>query len=355
MIRFEIEWINKKIVVGKGENVLVNQLVGINDSREYLDCLDKINMWDKESNGPDIITDVSTYWDESHCVWEYALKKANYIVASVPIYFVKKKDFIDKNELLSIIRLQLSRGVKIITIHPTPTRELIELSQRRIVPFTSRGGGIVIRDLINNKRKNNIYLELLEEIIQICDEYDAVISIGTCFRAANIFDSMDYVQKKEISIQYELAKHISSKGVKVIVEMPGHASPQKIEELNGIIANEKFPIMPLGPIVTDIGDGLDHITAAIGLVLMGLRGNVQIISAVTAEEHTGEMPSKKSTYEAIKTAKLVAHIIDMEQKNDYTEDYHNAVARKECCNVHTQKNGCSRCGVYCPLTIDKSR
>lgn len=353
MKKFILKWKNKEIVIGKNKNVLVNQLIGINRKEDYTECLTKINMWEKEVERPDIITDVSTYDSELYHVWEYALEKGDYIVGTVPIYFVKDKSHLDKEELLSVIYTQLSKGVRIITIHPTPTHELIELAKNRIVPFTSRGGGIIIRDFIYNNRKRNIYLECLDEIISMCIEFGAAISIGTSFRAANIFDSMDEVQKREIRMQYEFADYIDSKGGNVIVEMPGHASPHKVEELNTMISDKKYPIMPLGPIVTDIGEGRDHITAAIGLTLMGMKGNVQVIAAVTAEEHTGEIPSKESTYEAVKTAKLVAHIIDMEQINDYSRDYQYATSRKESCIVDETGKSCLRCGAYCPLAQAK--
>lgn len=351
MKKFEIKWCNKEVVVGKGQKVLVNQLVGINDVTEYNDCIAKIDMWDKENEGPDIIMDVSLFCTDSYSIWKYALEKRKYIVGTVPIYFVKEKEHIRKEELLAVIRDQLCKGVKIITIHPTPTYELIEMSRKRITPFTSRGGGIVIKDLLNNKKQKNIYMECLDDIISLCLEYRAAISIGTSFRSANIIDSMDEVQKLEIKSQIQLAEYIESKKVNVIVEMPGHASPSKIEELNKMINNQHYPIMPLGPVVTDIGAGMDHITSAIGLVLMGLKGNVQIISAVTAEEHTGDIPSIKATYEAVKTARLVAHIIDMEQLNDLSKDYAYAVLRKNSCVLNNRTRDCLRCGDYCPLKV----
>ena len=107
--------------------------------------------------------------------------------------------------------------------------------------------------------------------------------------------------------------------------------------------------MPLGPIVTDTGIGMDHITAAIGVTLMGLDGNVQIISAVTREEHTGNIPSVESTKEAVLTARLAAHVIDMDQLHDYSSDYKYAIARKKSCIAGQSASGCSRCGDYCPL------
>lgn len=349
-INTKITWKNKEIIIGKKQKVLINQLVGTNHASDYSQALEKIDMWDNDPQAPAIITDVSLA--NSSCnlsIWEYALQKNNYIVGTVPIYFVKNKENIDPQELLTIIENQLAKGVKIITIHPTPTQELITLSKKRITPTTSRGGGIIIHDLLRNQRKENVYLTCLDAIADLCKKYHAVLSIGTTFRSANIIDSMDAVQKAEIRMQIKLAELLYNKEVTVILEMPGHASPEKIKELNQILKDCPFPIMPLGPIVTDVGVGMDHITAAIGVTLMGLDGNVQIISAVTREEHTGSIPSIQSTKEAILTARLAAHIIDMEQLHDYSSDYQYAIARKKSCIIGNHSTGCSRCGEYCPL------
>lgn len=348
-INTKLIWKNKEITLGKKQKVLVNQLAGINHDCDYAQTLKKIDMWDNDPQAPDIISDVSLAVPSCGCpIWEYALQKKNYIVGTVPIYFVKNKETIDPRKLLTVIEDQLSKGVKIITIHPTPTLKLINLSQSRITPVTSRGGGIVIRDLLSNHRKENICLTCLDPIADLCQKYNAALSIGTTFRSANVIDSMDTVQKAEIQMQIELAESLCKK-IPVILEMPGHASPEKIRELNLILKDCPFPIMPLGPIVTDTGVGMDHITAALGVTLMGLDGNAQIISAVTREEHTGNIPSVESTREAVLTARLAAHVIDMDQLHDYSSDYQYAIARKKSCIAGQHTSGCSRCGDYCPL------
>lgn len=350
---FKLKWREKEIIVGKSKNVLVNQLIGMNNIEEYLDNIEKIDMWDDDGNRPDIITDLSLCdFENKISLWKYALSKGKYIVGMVPIYKMKDKKNIDKSQLLHEIDLYLKEGVKIITIHPTATKKLLLLSKNRITPITSRGGAIVAKDMIENNKDINIYLECLNEIIKLCIKYKVAISIGTTFRAANIIDSMDEVQIEEIKIQMKLANYIKNKGVDVVIEQPGHASPKKIQYLNKLIADNEFPIMPLGPVVTDVGAGLDHITAAIGLTIMGLENNVQIISAMTAEEHTGKVPTIKSTKEAVETARLVAHLINMENSNDYSIDREIALGRRKSCVYDSKKDGCSRCGLQCPLIYE---
>lgn len=350
MRSFNLDWKDKNIVVGKREHVLVNQLVGSNTKSDYCECIKKIDMWDESGSAPDIITDVSIgRTDEKMPIWRYVLDKGKYIVGRVPIYSFHDRKTIEKVELLDEIEIELQSGVKIITIHPTPNKQLIDLSHKRIVPFTSRGGAIVIRDLISNSKKQNIYYESLDEIIAMCKIYGAAISLGTSFRPANIIDSMDETQIIEIKQQIELAEYINKKGAKVILEMPGHVSPKKIQMLNQMLENCNYPIMPLGPVVTDVGVGMDHITSAIGLTLMGLKNNVQIIAAMSAEEHTGSIPSVDSTKEAVLTARMVAHILDMEKFQDYSLDYKYALERRYTCIAGRKKAGCSRCGMACPL------
>jgi len=352
---FDLQWKNKVVHIGKHSKVAVNQLVGINHSDEYFDNIVKIDMWKNSPMAPDIITDVSmANLPKGYELWQYVLNQEKFIAGTVPIYNLANQYKINGTQLLKLIEYQLDKGVKIITIHATPTVQMVEKSQNRIIPFTSRGGGIVIRDLMRNKLSENIYMSCLDEIITLCKKYNAVISLGTTFRSANIFDSMDELQKEEILAQLLLAERIHAQNVRVLIELPGHASPKKIDELNNLLKDNSFPIMPLGPIVTDVGVGMDHITAAIGLTLLGTKGNVQVITAVTAEEHTGNIPSVSSTMEAIKTARLVAHIIDMDRQNDYALDYQYAMARKETCVFGKSTQGCSRCGEYCPLCINTS-
>lgn len=349
---FTLIWGNKQLHIGKKFPIAVNQLVGINKISQYDDCLKKIDMWDSSGSGPDIIYDVSMLSPTSMPpIWKYALGKKKYIVGTVPSYFLTNKSHVSKQELLTVIENLLVSGVKIITIHPTVTFKLLELSKKRLTPMTSRGGAIVARDMTNNHTEN-IFIEVLDDIALLCVKYDAAISIGTAFRPANIFDSLDAVHREEIKLQTNLAEYLKQQMVKTIIELPGHTPPKKIKELNSLLKDNNFPIMPLGPVVTDVGIGMDHITSSIGQILLSEANNVQIISAMTAEEHTGNIPSIESTYEAVKVARLVAHIIDMEKFNDFSGDYEIAKQRRSTCVIGAKNKGCARCGEFCPLNLD---
>lgn len=333
-------------LIGKNENVLINTLIGCNKIDEIDDVKSKLQELIDMKNKTDIVTDVSTIKFEQIPLWKMVCKETDFIAGTVPIYFLQNKKNISYNELLEIIHEQLEEGVGIITIHPTATKELIYLSQNRIVPCTSRGGQIIINNLIETGK--NIYLEVLPQIINMCKRYNSTISIGTTFRSANIIDSFDLVQRREIELQIQLADYINKNGVGVIIEAPGHATPKKIKSICNMLNNRKYPIMPLGPIPTDTAIGNDHIAASIGVTLMGLENCVQIISVVTREEHTGRIPSLESMREAVEAAKISAHIIDINRSDDYSMDRVIAYNRRKSC-VGDNSKGCSRCESLCPL------
>lgn len=332
-------------LIGRKQNVLINTLIGCNNFEELESLEEKICTLQTMENKTDIVTDVSTIKIGNMPLWKRVCTETDFISSTVPIYFLENKKEICNNELLEIIHEQLQGGVGIITIHPTATKELIKLSEKRITSCTSRGGNIIINDL--KKTGKNKYMELLPYIIKLCKKYDSVISIGTTFRTANIIDSFDEAQKKEIELQMELADIISDNKVGVIIESPGHATPKKIKKICKLLKKRSYPIMPLGPIPTDIAIGNDHI-AAIGVTLMGLEECVQIISAVTREEHTGNIPSIDSMKEAIEAARIAAHIIDININDDYSLDRIIARNRVKSC-IGADNEGCSRCGELCPL------
>ncbi len=229
------------------------------------------------------------------------------------------------------------------------------LAQRRLVPWTSRGGAIVMKDLTKRGlSQDNVYLRVLDDIIKVAFQGKTAISIGASFRSANIFDSMDQCQIEECTTQKKIADYIAERGVDVIIEGPGHSSPRKLIHAVKIYQEMGYPIMPLGPIPTDTAIGQDHISSAIGAVIMGMHNCVDIIAAVTREEHTGGIPTIESSLEAIRSAKIAAHIIDMNKLGDYTDDHKIALARakNQTCVYGKKNSGCRRCADACPLTFE---
>lgn len=342
--------------VGYGKKTLVNCLIGFNDLSDYDYQIEKIIEITKMKERPDIISDLSTKRvKKSEAIWYKVINETPFISATLPIYLTKKKnELIDEGELLDIIIEQMENGVGLVTIHPTANRVLFEASKRRIVPVTSRGGGMVIKDLVaRGFKEENVYLKILSQIISYAHKHKVVLSLGSTFRSGNIFDSNDEAQKMEIEAQIKLAKFISQQNVGVILESPGHARVSDIREISSVLREAGFPVMPLGPIPTDVAEGMDHISGAIGATIMGLEGCSNIIAAVTREEHTGGCPTIESTIEAIKTAKIAAHIIDIHSTNDINADLRVAKARATAntCVLDKATKYCDRCKGLCPLSI----
>lgn len=344
------------IEAGYGKNTLVNCLIGFNNLVDYKYEIEKINNIMNVQEKPNIISDLSTKRIKSKdSIWYKIANETPFVSATLPIYLIENKNnVIDKNELLEIIIEQMENGVGLITIHPTANKEIFEKARKRMVPVTSRGGGMVVKDLLaNDFLEENVYLKILPEIISYAQKNNVALSLGTTFRSGNIFDCNDEAQRMELELQIKLANFISEHNVGVIIEAPGHARPNDIFKISSILKRAGFPIMPLGPIPTDTATGMDHITAAIGATLMGIEGSVDIISAVTREEHTGGRPTIESTIEAIKTAKIAAHIIDIHNINDTNIDMIVAEerAKTSTCIVGKGTKYCDRCKELCPLSI----
>ncbi|MCW3168819.1 phosphomethylpyrimidine synthase ThiC [Chryseobacterium sp. 09-1422] len=342
---------------GKNSKTLVSVLTGATSPKDVANQLKKIETVSKLefSEQPDIISDLSLQTSKSFLYKDIIENFPDYIVSTLPIYQCKIKDkLVDENELLEIAQEQIEKGVSFITIHPTINYSIMQLAQKRIVPWTSRGGAIVMNDLsTRNFHVDNVYIKILDEIIVLAKKHKTVISIGASFRSANIFDSVDECQIEEFKLQKEIADYIYDRGVDVIIEGPGHSSPNKLKDVAQYYQKMGYPIMPLGPIPTDISIGQDHISSAIGATILGMLDCVDIITSVTREEHTGKIPSVESSIEAIKAAKIAAHIIDLYKVEDFSQD--NLIvqyrAKHQTCIYGKKSSGCSRCAHVCPLKI----
>ena len=346
---------NNCFAVGKNAPTAINVLVGINCKNQLNEENEKITCALDTRAPISIITDLSTIsLPTDKTLWKTVVRDGRCIAGTVPVYqTVSYNHTIDKNELLDLIQLQADGGVRLITIHPTPSTDLLESSKNRLVPITSRGGAAVCIDMLKNNRKDNVYIQILDEIIKIANQYSVVLSIGSSFRSANIHDALDSTYYLELNKQIEIADYCCQRNVKVIIETPGHISPQGINELCDYLNKScQHPIMPLGPIPTDCAFEQDDLAASIGAVLMGTRGCADILSVVTRDEHLGGIPSKDSLIEAIKKYSVAKHIIDIYKTNDTSRDYNTALMRSERRSCIIEGKDCSRCAAICPLKLE---
>lgn len=333
---------------GPGNPTRVMALIGVSYAQDSAAQMAKLDALATQPVPPDIVADLSIL--DTLLLGQIIAR--GFAASTLPVYTVTcHAGRIDRQELLDRAVMQMELGVSMLTIHPTPSPTIIKRAQSRRVPWTSRGGGLIIKDLLAGSSSSNAYLDILPDLADHARRHGVVLSLGASFRAANIFDSMDEAQEMEIGTQVALARQLSHEGIMVIIESPGHARPRDIRRAAMFLAPAGFPVMPLGPMPTDFSIGEDHISAAIGATLMGLEGAAHILAAVTREEHTGGVPSLESTLEAVRAAQVAAHIIDIHLR-DATEADARVVADRSShrtCVVGKVTPGCSRCGRTCPL------
>lgn len=337
--------------VGENEPVRVMALVGSTSRRDETLENEKVLRLASHPKRPDVVADLSLRISDRP-LWRRILD-VGIPAATLPIYTARSANGrIDRGALLDRAIEQIEGGVGMITIHPTATKEIVAIARHdRLVPFTSRGGGIVIRDLLSGERASNAYLDILPDLMPVARRYGTTISIGATFRSATTFDADDLAQRLELDTQAELATNLRREGCSVIIEGPGHAAPATIKSLAAKMLAANCPIMPLGPIPTDLAIGQDHISAAIGATLLGLEGAAHILAAVTREEHTGGVPTIHSTLEAVDAARVAADVVDLHRRGPAARELEIANARstQRTCVAGRTVPGCSRCGDACPL------
>ena len=338
------------LAIGAGFPVRIMSLIGATHRRDLPNQIEKLTALAQMRGRPDIVSDLSLI-SPDRPLWQLALD-GGFAAATLPIYTVSRRGgVVDPLELLARATEQVEGGVGLLTIHPTPRQDIVSLAQNRKVPWTSRGGGIVITDLMKSNSQENVYLRILPNLVNLVRKHGTVVSLGASFRSANIFDALDQAQDAEIEFQIELANSLRAQGCKVVIESPGHARPSDIRKVGERLAKWGHPVMPLGPIPTDTAAGEDHISAAIGATLMGLTGGAHILAAVTREEHTGGIPSTASTIEAVRAARVAAHVIDIDLlgATDEDEQVVDRRALAKSCVDGKMTRGCERCASVCPL------
>ncbi len=363
-----IEHPQNPLLLGSHALLKVNTNIGVSDS----DCLDdELKKLDKISGlkyAPDSIMD-HTIVDLKKPLWKYMVEMLHKPIGTLPHYTTyRESDGIDKNRFLEKIIEMAEGGISFMTLHPTSSLRLLDIANKnRSISTTSRGGVIVLRDAQINKRNTNVIVDNFDEIINVFKKYNMTMSIGTTFRPARIDEALDAVQLDEIKLQKEYITYVKAKGVNVIMEGVGHIALRDIAKYCELIRDINTPIMPLGPMPTDATIGFDHVTSAIGSTVISMSGNVALINSVTREEHTGGVPRIESIIEGLKTARTVAHCINLLRfesysKIDRTISEKRAYAKSCVINGgifddgtqdYSENEGCARCCYECPLSLLK--
>jgi len=241
-------------------------------------------------------------------------------VGSVPIYQAaavarqKHKSFVELKvkELLQVIEKHLSDGIDFVTVHCGITKQNVKslIRAKRLTGVVSRGGSMIIEWMAYN-RAENPYYEFYDEILSMAKEYRAVLSLGDGLRPGSLHDATDEPQILELLTIGELVERAKNASVGVMVEGPGHIPLNQIEA-NVLLAKAicaGAPFYVLGPLVTDISCGYDHIASAIGGALAAYYG-ADFLCYVTPSEHLG-LPNTKDVYDGVIAAKIAAHAADI--------------------------------------------
>ena len=284
--------------------------------------------------GADTVMDLST-GKNIHETREWIVRNSPVPVGTVPLYQALEK-VKGKTEALTweiyrdTLIEQAEQGVDYFTIHAGLRWQHIPFTMKRLTGIVSRGGAIMAHWCTIHKQESFLYTHF-EEICEILAQYDVAVSIGDGLRPGSIADSNDEAQFAELRTLGELARIADKHDVQVIIEGPGHVPMQKIREnmdLQLDLCNEA-PFYTLGPLVTDIAPGYDHITSAIGAAMIGWYGT-SMLCYVTRKEHLG-LPNREDVKEGVITYKLAAHAADLAKGHPaaYWRDWAMSKARYE--------------------------
>ncbi len=304
--------------IGRELRTKINANIGTSKDRiSYDDEIKKLEVLVKY--GADAVMDLST-GGAIKDLRNTLIKNSPVAVGTVPIYeavvnTTQRHGHIAKmspDELFEVIEEHAKDGVDFVTVHCGVTRRAIERlkEDRRILDVVSRGGAFLLEWMIYNDRENPLY-EQYDRLLEIAKRYDLTLSLGDGFRPGCLADATDRSQIEELVTLGELRDRALAEGVQAIIEGPGHVPLNQVE-LNIKMQKEickGAPFYVLGPLVTDIGMGYDHISAAIGGAIAGAAG-ADFLCYVTPAEHI-RLPNIDDVREGVIASKIAAHAADI--------------------------------------------
>ncbi|ERJ23401.1 Thiamin biosynthesis protein ThiC [Campylobacter concisus UNSW1] len=263
--------------------------------------------------GADTVMDLSTDGNLD-AIRSAIIEHSSVPVGTVPMYEILKEakevTNITNELILSVLEKQARQGVSYFTIHAGFLSEFLPLVKKRKMGIVSRGGSLSASYMSKLNRQNPFY-EIFDQILEICAKYDVSLSLGDGLRPGCLYDATDEAQLSELKVLGELTLRAWQKDVQVMIEGPGHVPLSQIE-YNMKIEQElchDAPFYVLGPLVSDIGAGYDHITSAIGGTMAAYHG-ASMLCYVTQKEHLG-LPNENDVREGIVAHKIAAHAADV--------------------------------------------
>lgn len=371
----------KAIGIGKGLRTKVNANIG--SSPVIVDIEMELKKLENAiSAGADTVMDLSIGGDIDE-IRRKILENSTIPVGTVPIYqaaldspkFHKSFVELSVDEIFKIFEKHLMDGIDFITVHTGITREGVEKlrKQKRLTGVVSRGGNLIIEWMEYNRKENPLY-EHFSDLLDMAKEFGITLSLGDGLRPGSLHDATDSPQIHELIVIGTQVLKAREKGVQTMVEGPGHIPIQEIE-VN--VALEKklchgAPFYVLGPVVTDVAPGYDHIVSAIGGAIAAQYG-ADFLCYVTPVEHIG-LPTPENVTEGVIATKIAAHVGDiakgkkfiewdeeiskLRSKFKWEDIFKKSIAPKEAMNKFknypkVESEVCTMCGEFCPLRRSK--
>ncbi len=370
----------KPVAIGQGLSVKVNANIGTSETlADLVTELEKVKVCIESK--ADTLMDLST-GGELDKIRKEIIKNSPLPVGTVPVYqaFAEARTRngnyfgLSEDDLFRAIEKHAADGVDFMTIHAGMNYKSLKVleKQGRVAGIVSRGGALLAAWMTYHQKDNPLYVKF-DRVLELAKEYDFVISLGDALRPGCLADATDRAQIEELIILGELVKEARRQKVQVMVEGPGHIPLDQIEENIKLQKSltDGAPFYVLGPLVTDIAPGYDHIVLAIGGALAGYYG-ADFICYVTPSEHL-RLPDISDVREGIIASRIAAHAADLARgsKKAREWDFKMAVARRDLnwekqirLAIDPEKarqlresltpdldEVCSMCGEYCAMKI----
>ncbi len=370
----------RPIGIGEALHTKVNANIGTSEDFPLMDEeLEKLEVAVKA--GADTVMDLSTGGDLNK-IRRAIITKSSIPIGTVPIYQaaidakIKYGNIVKMtpDHIFNVIEVQARDGVDFMTIHCGVTwKALNALTQEgRITDVVSRGGAFIIGWMLHNDKENPLY-EQFDRLLEIAKRYDVTLSLGDGMRPGCIADASDRAQIEELLTLGELVDRAREAEVQVMVEGPGHVP---LDQIEATVKMEKSickdaPFYVLGPIVTDVAPGYDHITSAIGGAIAAASG-ADFLCYVTPREHLG-LPTIKDVREGVIAAKIAAHAADIikgipgasewdlqmskaRKALDWKRQMKLAIDPEKARKAHEERKGpqedvCTMCGEFCAMKL----
>ncbi|KAA3607846.1 MAG: phosphomethylpyrimidine synthase ThiC [Planctomycetota bacterium] len=317
------------MIIGRNFKTKINSNIGnsaISSSiEEEVEKLQWSTRW-----GADTVMDLST-GENIHETREWILRNAAVPIGTVPIYQALEKVDGDPTKLnievfLDTLVEQAEQGVDYFTIHAGVLLPYVPLTSERTTGIVSRGGSIMAAWCLAHHQENFLYTEF-ERICELMKQYDVTFSLGDGLRPGSIADANDEAQFAELRTLGELTEIAWKHDVQVMIEGPGHVPMNKIREnvLEEMKACKEAPFYTLGPLVTDVAPGYDHITSAIGAAQIGWYGTA-MLCYVTPKEHLG-LPNRDDVKAGVIAYRIAAHAADLAKGHPQAQEWDDALSR----------------------------